>query len=107
MSRDSDLPETDPLGEPVEVESAFVAAALAGNHLGTLRALRDLLALDIARASARGLMADVSSLTGRLSTVLDRISELAPDAGEGTPLDEFTKRRESRKTPSPSRASKR
>lgn len=97
----------DILGEPILVEQEFVTAALAGNHLTTLRALRDLLALDIARASARGLMAEVSSLTGRLSTVLDRIAQLAPDAGEGTPLDEFTKRRQARKAPRSSGAAKR
>jgi hypothetical protein len=96
MPSDDDLPDADILGEPIEVEQAFVTAALAGNHLTTLRALRDLLALDIARASARGLMAEVSSLTGRLSTVLDRIAELAPDTGKGTALDEVTKRREKR-----------
>jgi hypothetical protein len=102
-----DESQADILGEAIVVEQVFVTAALQGNHLDTLRALRDLLALDIARASARGLMAEVSSLTGRLQSVLDRIAQLAPDTGKGTALDEFSKRRQARKAPGSPGAAKR
>lgn len=81
--------------------------AAGGNQVATLKGLRDLLAAAVVRADLSGDATGTATLSARLSAVLDRIAELEPDAKKGTALDEFTQRRENRKTPRPPRAAKR
>jgi hypothetical protein len=100
-----DVTGTGVLGEPVYGSLGKVARD--GDELATLRELRDNLADAIDNARTRGLYAEVSSLTGRFTTVIARISQLAPDTGKGTALDEVTKRREAREATGPSGSAQR
>ena len=66
-----------------------------GDRLGTLRALRDRIALQIdSTDSAR----DVAALAQRLMDVLEQIEHLDP-ARRGDTVDEITARRDSRRRP--------
>jgi hypothetical protein len=62
--------------------------AATGDTLATLQALRDTLAAAIVRTRDGR---DVAALASRLTDVLERIAKHTPV--EGTPLDEFAKRR--------------
>lgn len=72
---------------------SLVEITCSGDRLGTLRALRDRIALQIDETdSAR----DVAALAQRLMDVLEQIEHLDP-AKRGDEVDEITARRRSRR----------
>ena len=68
-------------------------AALSGDQMSTLRALRDRLAQAIDESSSA---MGVAALGKQLQDVLDRIAELTPPDIKDTPLDELKRRRAER-----------
>lgn len=70
-------------------------SAESGDHLATLRDLRDLIARQIEACDS---LRDLASLSGRLQAVLDQIAELEPKKAEGDGIDEIARRRAARRT---------
>lgn len=70
-------------------------SAASGDHLATLKDLRDLLAANILDCES---LRDLATLSGRLQSVLDQIAELEPAAEVGDGIDEIAQRRATRRT---------
>ena len=64
-------------------------AALSGDQMRTLQAMRDRLAQAIDESSSA---MGVAAFAKQLQDVLSKIAELTPPEIKDTPLDEFTKR---------------
>lgn len=73
-------------------------AAATGDRLKALRALRDLLAVEIDTCSSAR---DIAALSRQFADVLAQIEKLAPPEQKGTPLDELAKRRAGRGAAAP------
>lgn len=69
-------------------------SASSGDRLQTLRNLRDLLAAQIETCDS---LRDLSSLSGRLQSVLSEIAELTPKEEQGDGIDEIAQRRSARR----------
>ena len=75
-------------------QTGLTAAAVSGDRVSTLAALRDLLAAEIERSESSR---DVAALSRQLTMVMGEIADLAPPAAKkGTPLDELRARRAAR-----------
>lgn len=70
-------------------------SASSGDRLRTLCDLRDLLARQIEACDS---LRDLASLSGRLQSVLEQISELEPKKAEGDGVDEIAARRAARRS---------
>lgn len=70
-------------------------SAASGDRLATLRALRDLLAVQIEACDS---LRDLAALSGRLQSVLDEITRLEPKKAEGDGIDEIARRRAARRS---------
>lgn len=78
----------------MDAPAGLVAAALSGDRVATLRALRDRIAKEIETAEQSR---DVAALARQLTLILGEIATLAPPAQKkGTPLDELRERRAAR-----------
>ena len=101
----SETPESAAHVPPTSNPQSLDAVASTGNRLETLRSLRDLLAKQVQQTDSGR---DVAALSQRLMDVLGQIDVLsAGEKSEGTPLDEFTKRRAAKKPASrPARATR-
>lgn len=81
------------MSEQPERPESVTAASRTDDRVRTLLALRDTLARAIDNCDS---LRDLSSLSARLTDVLDQIAELAPIKAEGDPVDEITARRAAR-----------
>ena len=72
----------------------LLESAESGNRLDTLRDLRDVLARNIQSCDS---LRDLSSLTGRMQSVLAEIDELTPKDPVGDGIDEIAARRSARR----------
>lgn len=72
---------------------ALTESAASGDRLKTLQDLRDVLAESIVNCES---MRDLSSLSGRLQSVLEEIAAVAPPEKAGDGIDEIAQRRAAR-----------
>jgi hypothetical protein len=81
----------------------LLESAASGDHLATLRDLRDHLAEALIDCDSKR---DVAALAGRLQAVLDQISALEPKEPAGDGIDEIARRRAARRSSTAARQSR-
>lgn len=74
-------------------------SAASGDQLKALHDLRDFLAIKIEECES---LRDLSSLSGRFESVLNKIAELDPQKAEGDGIDEIAQKRAARRAGSSS-----
>jgi hypothetical protein len=81
----------------------LLESAASGDHLATLRDLRDHLAEALLDCDSKR---DTAALAGRLQSVLDQIAALEPKESAGDGIDEIARRRAARRTSAAARKSR-